>query len=132
MNSVTKEEIGKLFRRGTKSAGKILSILRIYQQENIKDKENRPIPNPDYFEGIILPTTRQINNYVNNTLKPKVAPVEFNYSDLVKWIENRRAVPEDEDEAFVIDDEININDVVPKGKNLCLFIFSLFLTIYII
>ena len=45
---------------------------------------------------------------MNNTLKPKIAPVEF------------------EDEAFVIDDEININDVVPKGKNLCIFIFLFF------
>jgi hypothetical protein len=108
INLTTKEAIDKLFRAGTKSAGKILSVLRIYQQETIKDKDNKSISNPDFISNIVLPTSRQITNYVNNTLKPKVVVVNFNYANLTKWVENHLNVPESEDEIFVIDSVINI------------------------
>jgi hypothetical protein len=68
-----------------------------------------------------LPTSRQITNYVNNTLKPKVVVVNFNYASLTKWI------PESEDEIFVIDSVININDLIPKGISFYIH----FITIYI-
>ena len=66
INYTTKQAIDKLFRSGTKSGGKILSVLRIYQQETIKDRDNKTINNPDFIQGIELPSTRQIVNYVNN------------------------------------------------------------------
>jgi hypothetical protein len=115
INLTTKEAIDKLFRAGTKSAGKILSVLRIYQQEKIKDKDNKSVSNPDFISNIVLPTSRQITNYVNNTLKPKVVVVNFNYANLTKWVENHLNVLESEDEIFVIDSVININDFIPKG-----------------
>jgi hypothetical protein len=62
-----------------------------------------------------LPSTRQIVNYVNNTLKPKVIIAKFNYAELAKWIDNHREVPENDDGVFVLDAVININDVIPKG-----------------
>jgi hypothetical protein len=119
INLSTKKVIDKLFRAGTKSAGKILSVLRVYQQETIKDKENKLIDNPDFVLGIVLPSTRQIVNYVNNTLKPKVIIAKFNYAELAKWIDNHREVPESDDDVFVLDAVININDIIakpPKGR----------------
>ena len=100
INLSTKQVIDKLFRAGTKSAGKILSVLRVYQQETIKDKENKLIDNPDFVLGIVLPSTRQIVNYVNNTLKPKVIIAKFNYAELAKWIDNHREVPESDDDVY--------------------------------
>jgi hypothetical protein len=133
INLSTKQAIDKLFRAGTKSAGKILSVLRIYQQETIKDKENKSINNPDFVPGIVLPSTRQIVNYVNNTLKPKVIIAKFNYAELAKWIDNHREVPESDDDVFVLDAVININDVIPKGifYHILLFIFFIFYSSYI-
>ena len=127
INLSTKQAIDKLFRAGTKSAGKILSVLRIYQQETIKDKENKLINNPDFVPGIVLPSTRQIVNYVNNTLKPKVIIAKFNYAELAKWIDNHREVPESDDDVFVLDAVININDVIPKGIFIIFYFLSLFI-----
>ncbi len=67
-----------------------------------------------------MPSTRQIVNYVNNTLKPKVVATKFSFSELAQWIENHRTIPEDENEAFVLDAIITINDVIPKGLYLFL------------
>ncbi len=62
--------------------------MRVYQQETIKDKENKLIDNPDFVLGIVLPSTRQI-------------VVKFNYAELAKWIDNHREVPESDDDVFV-------------------------------
>ena len=125
INYTTKQAIDKLFRSGTKSGGKILSVLRIYQQETIKDRDNKTINNPDFIQGIELPSTRQIVNYVNNTLKPKVVATKFSFSELAQWIENHLAIPEDENEAFVLDAIITINDVIPKGLYLFIYFFTI-------
>ena len=131
INLSTKQVIDKLFRAGTKSAGKILSVLRIYQQETVKDKENKLINNPDFVPGIVLPSTRQIVNYVNNTLKPKVIIAKFNYAELANWVDNHREVPESDDDVFVLDAVININDVIPKGIFIT-FYFYLFYSLFFI
>ena len=40
---------------------------------------------------------------------------KFNYAELAKWIDNYREVPESDDDVFVLDAVININDIIPKG-----------------
>ena len=63
-----------------------------------------------------MPTSLQIRNYIANTLKPKEVLTHFNYSDLAKWINEHKDVPESEDEPYVIDSYINVNDLSPKGS----------------
>lgn len=113
---ITKEIIDKLFRQGTKAPKQVLGVLRKCSEREIKDSHNKLVENPDFVPGLVLPTSLQIRNYIANTLKPKEVLTHFNYSDLAKWINEHKDVPESEDEPYVIDSYINVNDLSPKGS----------------
>ena len=55
---------------------------------------------------------------------------KFNYAELAKWIDNHREVPESDDDVFVLDAVININDVIPKGIITLYFYFYLFYSLF--
>ena len=115
INTTTKEVIDKLFRQGTKTPKQVLSVLRQYNEPEIKDSHNKIITNPDYVKGLVLPSSLQIRNYISNTLKPKEILTHFSYSDLANWINEHKNVPDKIDEPYVIDSYINVNDLAPKG-----------------
>ena len=81
-NSITKNQMDKLFRRGINFPLRILSRLREMHPQKILGPNNFYISNPDYANGIVLPSKLQIRNYVNNTLKPKQVKPIFSYADL--------------------------------------------------
>ena len=110
INSITKNQFDKLFRRGIDFQSRILSCLSGKHPEKILG----PNSNLDNVNGIVLPTKLKIRNNVNNTLKPKKVNSTFSYADLYNWVNEHLSVPEDENEPFVIDADIVANDKVPK------------------
>ena len=68
----------------------MLSILRIYSEPQIKNKNNEFLPNPDYVEGLVLPTTIQIRNFIQDNLKTKDCLPKFSYADLAKFIKEHQ------------------------------------------
>ena len=78
--------------------------------------------NLKYVEGVVVPSRLQVKNYTNNTLKPKQAKTNFSYADLAEWVVAHRDVPDDENEPFVIDDNIFVNDLAPKSSTIRLAI----------
>ena len=58
--------------------------------------ENPFINNDNYVDGLVEPEKRQIANFVQNTLKPKLIKTRgFNYADLAKWTMEHREIPDD-------------------------------------
>ena len=125
INPKTKDVISKIFRSGTRTPGQVLSVLRIYQEPSIKDKHNQITPNPDYVEGLVLPTTVQIRNFIQNNLKLKESHAKFSYADLAKFVNEHLEIPENIDEPYVIDSVISVNDELPRGLYFIFFKYSL-------
>ncbi|RNA31372.1 hypothetical protein BpHYR1_017743 [Brachionus plicatilis] len=73
-NDVTKKTIEMLYKSSVTTATRIKYALR-ERLEPIKPKKfemDAEIPNDLYIPGIEIPTILQINNFLNNTLKPKL------------------------------------------------------------
>jgi hypothetical protein len=69
----------------------------------------------------MVPTPVQINNFLNNTLKPKLyGGTNFNYADLAKWALKEDDIPDDEfeDVPFVIGHSIYVDDHVPVNSQI--------------
>ena len=123
MNAITKNEVEKLYRNKVVYPSRILSAFREMSEKLIpnpdkKDMENPFIENPTYVEGIDVPQKLQIKNYLQNTLKPKVSNTskDFDYAALAQWAIDHRQVPDDPNQAFVIDDFIQVNNIVPVAS----------------
>ena len=58
-----------------------------------------------FVPGIGIPSNLQINNFLNNTLRPRLqgrtGKNKFSYGDLVTWVEANSIVPDNEHEPFV-------------------------------
>ena len=104
INEITKLEIEKLYKSKVTGATRIIYALR-----EMMDKKSQT-----YVAGLEEPTPIQINNYVNNVIKKKIVKPNFSYSDLAKWVNEHKDVPDDEHEPYVIDSYINVNDKVPN------------------
>ena len=114
-NEDTKQAIMHLYKMGTKTATKIIYSLR---DSDILNQ----VPGINIL-NIQKPTVEQLNNYLQNTLKPRLLnKYEFNYGELVEWIKNHSEIPDDEHETFVIDFFFEINDKFPSAS---IFRFSL-------
>ena len=108
---------------------RILSTLRNVSQmlipnPNKDDLDNLLIENPFFVEGIEVPSRIQIKNFIQNNIKVKNNVNRFNYADLAKWAINNRNIPIDDNEPFVIDDFIQIDDHHPELSNLRISISS--------
>ena len=67
--------------------------------EQDKDTEGELVLNPKYVPGIVEPSERQLNNWLNNTYRPQLnGGSKFNYVDLAIWIEKNEEIPEDNPE----------------------------------
>jgi hypothetical protein len=123
INIITKQEIERLFRSKTDTAAKIINVLRSMTNP-FKDKKHSTDPDitNDFFKpGIMVPTPVQINNFLNNTLKPKLyGGTNFNYADLAKWALKEDDIPDDEfeDVPFVIGHSIYVDDHVPVNSQI--------------
>ena len=70
-----------------------------------------------------MPTTAQVNNFLNNTFKKKkFGGSQFNYGDLATWAEKNDTIPQDdpryEHVPFVIKSYINVDAKVPVNSKL--------------
>ena len=45
--------------------------------KKIDDLDKPFIDNPNFIQGLSVPSKLQIKNYIQNTLKPKIAPTTF-------------------------------------------------------
>ena len=84
--------------------------------KKIDDLDKPFIDNPNFIQGLSAPSKLQIKNYIQNTLKPKIAPTTFKYSDLVNWINEHCEIPTDGNEPYVIDKSIEVNDYLPSAS----------------
>ncbi len=110
LNYDTRKAIDHLYAMGTKTALPIIYALR--DKEILSSKADIEVDN------IQEPTPRQINNYLLNTLKPKVQEkCHFNYGELCEWVQSRTFVPEDEHEPFILAQYFNINDHIPSASS---------------
>lgn len=66
----------------------------------------------------MVPTRRQIANFVSRTLKPVVngGKSDFSYADLFKWVKSNQATPDDVHAPFVLADFIEYNDKIPTAS----------------
>ena len=125
INDIAKREIERLVHNKVVFPVRILNALRNMAEKQIPHPSKRftdidkPfIDNPNYVEGLIVPSKLQIKNYIQNTLKPKTIPTSFNYSDLVKWVKEHSEVPDDGNEPYVIAYDQNVNDFLSSASTL--------------
>ncbi|RNA42395.1 hypothetical protein BpHYR1_004025 [Brachionus plicatilis] len=80
------------------------------------------LPSDLYVPGILIPSNLQINNYLNNTLRPKLQgrneKAKFSYGDLAGWVESNSIVSDNEHEPFVIDSFIHYNEKYPSTSTI--------------
>ncbi|CAF0968322.1 unnamed protein product [Brachionus calyciflorus] len=120
INEVTKKQIEVLYKSFVNTATRIRLALRDRSEPYLPKKfESDPnLPNDLYIPGIVIPTNLQINNYLNNTLRPKLqgrtGKNKFSYGDLSSWIEANSIVPDNDHEPFVIDSLIHYNEKYPS------------------
>ena len=109
-----------MYKSFVNTATRIRLALRDRSEPYLPKKfESDPdLPNDLYIPGIVIPTNLQINNYLNNTLRPKIqgrtGKNKFSYGDLSSWIEANSIVPDNDHEPFVIDSLIHYNEKYPS------------------
>ena len=130
INEATKKQIEFLFKSGVKTAARIKNVLRdCLDPFRPKKLESDPdIPNELYIPGLIMPSSLQINNFLNNTLKVKLnGKSNFCYGDLCEWVSKNETVPDFEHEPFVIAHDIQVNDKAPQTSQIRLSISTKYL-----
>ena len=78
-----------------------ISTAKLIVDNLVKDKENEP--------EIEIPTYLQINNYKNNNAY-RETPSSFTFGDLFKVLHELETEPEDDDEPYVINKQIKVDD----------------------
>lgn len=122
INEVTKKQIEILYKSSVNTATRIRLALRERVEPLMPKKfeTDQDVINELYVTGVEIPTNLQINNYLNNTLRPKLqnrnGKNKFSYGDLVSWVEVNSIVPDNEHEPFVIDSFIHYNEKYPSAS----------------
>ncbi|RMZ99193.1 hypothetical protein BpHYR1_051645, partial [Brachionus plicatilis] len=124
INALTKELIENLYKSNLTTATAIRNGLR--------DRINPLMPkvldsDPDvinklYVPEIEIPNIRQINNYLQQTLRSHLFGLNhgrgFTHADLENWASSKLTVPDNDHTPFVIDYSIQVNDRIPSLSKL--------------
>lgn len=117
INEVTKKQIELLVKNGINTASRIILALkdRLNPIKAKRSDSDPDVENKMYIPGLEIPSLRQLNNYLNNNLRPKLNAgySSLNFIELEEWVDKHKRVPDSEHEPFLINSYIELNEKIP-------------------